>query len=77
LVKTATVRLSPLQSVEVGLKDGKVLRVAGKAAREAVNAIALAKNNPTYHSTIALPTRRGGVVVVAVDGKKLDATIKA
>jgi hypothetical protein len=75
-VKTARIKLTQPASVEVGLNNGKVLKVAGEAAREPINAIALAKQSPNYRSTFALPTQGGEVLVVAVDGKNLDATIK-
>jgi hypothetical protein len=77
LVKTATVKLSRPQSVEVGLNNGRVLRVVGAAAREPINAIALARQSSKYHSTLGLPTQDGGVVVVTVDGKHLSATFKS
>jgi hypothetical protein len=74
LVKTARIKLP--QTVEVELNNGEVVIVAGEAAREPINAIALAKQTRSYHSTFALPSPEGEVMVVAVDGKKLDATIQ-
>jgi hypothetical protein len=76
-VKTAQIKLSQPPTVEVGLNTGRVLRVAGEAAREPINAIALAKQTPTYRATFGLPVQGGEVVVVTVDGKDLDATFKA
>ena len=74
LVKTARIKLSQPQSVEVGLSNGQVVKIAGEAARESINAIALAKQSPNHPSTVGLPQKGGDVVLVAVDGKNLDAT---
>ena len=75
-VRTARVKLSQPQSVEVELSNGKVLRVKGEAARESINAIVCAKQSKCYRPTFDLPTQDGEVVVVAVDGKNLDATFE-
>jgi hypothetical protein len=75
-VKTARITLSQPHSVKIGLNTGQVVRVSGEAAREPINAIALAKRSPGYRSTFGLPAKGGEVMVVAVDGKNLDATIK-
>lgn len=76
LVKTAKIKLSSPQSAELGLTDGRILRVAGEAAREPINAIAAAKDSSHYHSTFGIPIEGGGVAVVAVDGSHLDVAFR-
>ena len=73
LVKTARIKLSSPQAAEIGLTNGRVVRIKGEAAREPINAIASAKGSPNYHSTFGVPLEDGRVLVVGVDGSHLDA----
>jgi hypothetical protein len=74
-IKSARVKLSRPQTVEMGLSNGRVIRLKGEAAREPINAVALARQSPDYHSILGLPVEGGDVLVVNVDGKHLHDAI--